>query len=251
MNLHKPLLVALLLVSCFVAKTQPQANPSVLLELFSSEGCESCPYADEFAQEILKVADSTSSPVYVIDYHVDIWNRSGWYDSLSTPEFSERQRVYMKKVDQQAMFTPMMFINGQYGMPAGWKKEIGQAIFKELYTPAKVGLTLNANMLNNAKGITISYNLSNKVDSVELILVLAEKEVINKITGGENKGKTLHHHHVARQMLKVPLKNQYNGIINMPLSENIDLSKYILVGFLQQVNSWKVLSTDLLLFSKN
>jgi hypothetical protein len=232
------------------AQGQMSPTPTALLELFSSEGCESCPYADVFMEEILRLADSTNSPVYVIDYHVDIWNRQGWYDSLSTPEFSLRQRTYMKKVKQDAMFTPMVYINGQYGMPGGYKKEIGQAIYKEMVTPAKVGLTINANLLNNGKGLSVSYNLTNKIDSAQVTLVLVENEVVNNITGGENKGKTLHHHHVARQMYTIPVKNEYSGIYQFPIDPEMDLSKYTLVGFVQHINSWQVLSTDQVFFKK-
>lgn len=231
-------------------QAQPNPTPTALLELFSSEGCESCPYADAFMQEVIALADSTNSPVFVIDYHVDIWNRQGWYDSLSTAEFSERQRIYMKKAKQEALFTPMVFVNGQYGLPGGYKKEIGQAIYKEMVTPAKVGLTINANLLNNGKGLSVSYNLTNKIDSSQVVLVLVENEVESSVTGGENKGKTLHHHHVARQLYTLPIRNEYSGIFQMPLAPDTDLSKYMLIGFVQQVNSWQVLSTDHVLFKK-
>ncbi len=226
-------------------------TPSVLLELFSSEGCESCPYADEFAQEILRLSDSTNSPVFVIDYHVDIWNKSGWVDSFSTAEFTKRQQTYMTKAKQVALFTPMMFVNGQYGMPASYKKEIGQAIYKELVTAAKVGLTLNANMLNNGKGLTISYNLSNKIDSVQIVLVLVEKEIVSKVTAGENKGKTLTHHNVARNLYTIPIKNEYSGVYQIPIDPTKDLSKFALIGYVQHTGSWEVLSTDQIFFKSN
>ncbi|MFA6260155.1 MAG: DUF1223 domain-containing protein [Bacteroidia bacterium] len=228
---------------------QTPGTPSVLLELFSSEGCSSCPEADAFAYEILRLSDSTHSPVFVIDYHVDIWNRSGWVDSFSTPEFTQRQTDYMKKVKQEAMFTPMMFVNGQYGMPAGAKKEIGQAIYKELVTAAKCNLTINAALLSDGKGLNISYNLSSMMDSLQLVLVLAEREVTSKVTAGENAGKMLIHHNIARRLLSVPIKNQ-SGTYNFPLGDFVNLEKYILVGFLQQVNSWKVYSTDMIYFKR-
>lgn len=228
---------------------QTPGTPSVLLELFSSEGCSSCPEADAFAQEILSLSDSTHSPVFVIDYHVDIWNRSGWVDSFSTPEFTKRQTDYMTKVKQEAMFTPMMFVNGQYGMPAGAKKEIGQAIYKELVTAAKSNLTINAAMLSDGKGLNISYMISSKPDSMQLVLVLAEREVTSKVTAGENAGKTLVHHHVARRLITVPLKEQ-SGFYTFPLGDFVNLEKYILVGFLQHVNSWKVYSTDMVYFKR-
>lgn len=230
------------------AQAPAPGTPSVLLELFSSEGCSSCPEADAFAQEILRLSDSSNSPVYVIDYHVDIWNKSGWVDSFSTPEFSKRQSDYMKKVHQEAMFTPMMFVNGQYGMPAGAKKEIGQAIYKELVTAATINLSLNASMLSNGKGLHVSYTLTSKSDSIDLMLILVQKEAISKVTAGGNAGKTLTHHHVARKMYTVPVSLQQSGFYEIPIDDSMKLSDYILVGFVQHQRTWKVLSTDMLYF---
>src|SRR6187431_3200043 len=82
--------------------------PTVLVELFSSEGCSSCPQADQFLQEILTIADSAQAPVFGLDYHVDIWNKSGWVDQFSDTSFSRRQREYMVKNQQYALFTPMV-----------------------------------------------------------------------------------------------------------------------------------------------
>src|SRR6478752_1769381 len=76
--------------------------PTVLIELFSSEGCSSCPMADNFLQELLTIADSVQAPVFGLDYHVDIWNKSGWVDQFSDTSFSRRQREYMVKNKQQA-----------------------------------------------------------------------------------------------------------------------------------------------------
>ena len=241
------LFAALVMVQTSKVNAQQNTYP-VLLELFSSEGCESCPYADEFMQEVMALADSSNSPVFVIDYHVDIWNRSGWYDSSSTPEFSKRQTDYMKKVGQAAMFTPMLYINGQYGVPATNKKFVGQAIFKELVTEPKLSLSINAAMLNNGRGLSVSYNLSKKIDSVKVVLVLTKRQLKRNITAGENKGKILTHHNVAEFMYEIPITSDYSGLFQIPVDPNMDLSDYQLVGFVQQVNSWRVLAIDQIYF---
>jgi hypothetical protein len=64
---------------------------NVLIELYSSEGCSSCPIADAFMQEVIHLSDSTMSPVYVIDYHVDYWNKSGWVDPFSDSLYTKKQ----------------------------------------------------------------------------------------------------------------------------------------------------------------
>jgi hypothetical protein len=76
-----------------------QFQPSILIENFTSEGCSSCPEGDKFMGELIHLSDSTNNPVYIIDFHVDIWNRSGWVDPLSDSVYSARQRTYLAKIN--------------------------------------------------------------------------------------------------------------------------------------------------------
>lgn len=229
--------------------TPPRFGPTVLLELFSSEGCEGCPYADEFMEEILRLADSTSSPVYVIDYHVDIWNRSGWVDPYSDSNYSKRQTEYMKRVGQQALFTPMLFVNGKLGLPAAAKNEVGSAIYRELSKYGEGQLTLNAALTRTADAINVSYNTNTLRDSLQLVLVLTERLIKNKVTSGENAGKLLTHHNVAR-ILKIVDITDPAGYAQLPLPSDPELTKYSLVGFLQNKNTWEIYATDELLFRR-
>ncbi|NJL14451.1 MAG: DUF1223 domain-containing protein [Microscillaceae bacterium] len=87
----------------------PSANAAAgfaLVELFTSEGCSSCPPADKVAAEMARLADSTRVPVYVLAYHVDYWNRLGWHDRFSAPEFSARQNWYAQIWQSSQMYTP-------------------------------------------------------------------------------------------------------------------------------------------------
>jgi hypothetical protein len=227
----------------------PRFAPTVLLELFSSEGCGGCPHADEFMQEIIRLADSTSSPVYVIDYHVDIWNRSGWVDPHSDSMYTKRQAEYMKKVGQQALFTPMLFINGKLGLPAGAKNEVGQAIYGELSKYGEGQLTLNAALTRSGDAINISYNTNTLHDSLQLVLVITERVVNTKVTGGENAGKTLSHHNVARIIKTIEI-SEPAGYTQLPIPADPELTKYSLVGMLQNKNTWEVYATDELLFRR-
>jgi hypothetical protein len=233
------------------APETPLFQPTVLLEMFSSEGCSSCPLASKFMGEILDIADSTSSPVYVLDYHVDIWNRSGWVDPFSDSVHTMMQAEYMKKVGQQALFTPMLFVNGKYGLAAGERKDVGNAIYNGLSEYAKVSLTLNAAMLKNANALNVSFNMNTylKIDSLQLVLVLAEKEIVSKPTSGENQGLTILHHHVVRRF-KIVSPKVLTDLVSFELPENIDLSKFVLIGYVRNRNTWEVYTTDELKFRK-
>jgi hypothetical protein len=97
---------------------------NVLIELFSSEGCSSCPIADAFMQEVIHLSDSTTSPVYVIDYHVDYWNKSGWVDPFSDSLYTKKQMNYALKKAEKNLYTPMAFVNGGNAHAGADKKGI-------------------------------------------------------------------------------------------------------------------------------
>lgn len=244
----------ILICSTLTAQTENQGRfqPTVLLEMFSSEGCSSCPLADAFMQEVMHIADSTSSPVFLLDYHVDIWDKSGWVDPYSDSTYSKRQLEYMNKVGQPALFTPMLFVNGKWGMAAGNKREVGGAIFQELSKGAEASLSLNASMMNDGSGIVVAYNLITQLpnDSIQLVLALALKEAKSNVTAGENSGKTLVHHQVVKKLETFKI-TEPTGYVNIPIPENTALSDYALIGFIQNKNTWKIYSCDELSFRKS
>ncbi len=226
----------------------PTMYPSVLVELFSSEGCSSCPQADAFLHELITIADSTQSPVYCLDYHVDIWNRSGWVDRFSDTSFSRRQREYMVKTNQMAMFTPMMFVNGQGALPGSAKKEIGKLINREMGTPPKTSLMTKAGYVAQEKKLIVQYEIEGMTDSCNVHFVLAYRAVESVVTGGENMGKTLVHHQTAKVWKEVAIDPSKKGKVELDLPLDIPLSNLMLISFVQHKRTWNIFATDQLVF---
>lgn len=231
------------------AQTAEQMYPTVLVELFSSEGCSSCPLADAFLKEMMALADTNRMPVFFLDYHVDIWNQSGWVDKFSDTSFSRRQREYMVKIKQPALFTPMMFVNGAGGLPGSAKKEIGQLVNKNMNVEkVQTQLSTRAGYVAATNTLILNYEILGKTDSCHLNLVLAYKEVKSDITGGENKGQVLTHHHTVKDWKWFPIDPSKKGRIEMALPTDVKLADLLLVSFVQHDPTWKVLATDQLLF---
>lgn len=226
------------------------AYPNVLVELFSSEGCSSCPVADDFLKDIIRIADSTQSPVFCLDYHVDIWNRSGWVDRFSDTSFSRRQREYMVKSGQPALFTPMVFVNGGGAYPGAAKKEIGKAINRNLMTNPITKLEMKVSFIPTSSSLLIRYNAVGRIDSCTFNAVLAFKEVKSDITAGENAGKTLVHHHTVQSWKWQQITPSGKGEFQMQLPPGASLDNLILVGFVQHDPTWTVLTTEQLEFKK-
>src|ERR1700743_69163 len=82
-----------------------------VIELFTSEGCSSCPPADELVAKIQK--ENKDKPVYILAYHVDYWDRLGWKDSFSNADFTKRQNSYAKVLRLQSVYTPQIIVNGK------------------------------------------------------------------------------------------------------------------------------------------
>lgn len=234
----------------FAGLSYGQTNyyPSVLVELFSSEGCSSCIIADEFLKKIIDISDSTQSPVYCLDYHVDIWNRSGWVDRFSDTSFSRRQREYMIKTNQASLFTPMVFVNGSGALPGGAKKEIGQALNKALKTKPKAQLMIKAGYIPNQHLLTIRYEIEGSVDSASLNLVIAFKTNTTQVTGGENIGKTLIHHHTAATWNRFEIHPSQKGTVELKVPDGIAIADLLLIGFVQHEPTWEIVASDQLIF---
>jgi hypothetical protein len=244
------MLVCALLYFTHVKSQQENSTyyPSVLIELFSSEGCSSCPIADDFLKELIAIADSTQSPVFCLDYHVDIWNRSGWVDKFSDSLFTQRQATYMKKTKQEALFTPMIFVNGTGALPGGAKKEVAKLINYHMKSPVKASLSTKAGYVRQSNSIVLDYNVKGAIDSCNIVTVLAYKQVSSNITSGENAGKTLIHMHTAIKMQQAPIPIGGKGTLGIELPANVPVNDLMLISFVQHQGTWHVLATDELMF---
>lgn len=245
----------LILISLFIGwnvtyaqKDQQGMSPTVLVELFSSEGCSSCPLADAFLTQMMGLADSNRAPVFFLDYHVDIWNLSGWVDKFSDTSFSRRQREYMVKIKQPALFTPMIFVNGGGGLPGGAKKEVGQLINKSMDEDVQTQLSTRAGYVGATNTLILNYEIQGETDSCHLNLVLAYKEVKSDVTAGENKGQLLTHHHTVKDWKWYTIHPSKKGKIEMVLPTDVRLGDLMLVSFVQHDSTWKILATDQLMF---
>ncbi|MBC7381949.1 MAG: DUF1223 domain-containing protein [Bacteroidia bacterium] len=243
------LLIQPFLMAQKMADSLPQFfQPSVLIELFSSEGCSSCPVADAFMKEILAISDSSKTAVYVLDYHVDIWNRSGWVDPYSDSTYSLRQQNYVFKKKFAAMYTPMAIINGGNKDYAGSDKGgIGRKVSELLNKPSKHFIRTAVAPATNEDSIVIAYNIWGNIDSCDFHAVLVQREIKNMVTAGENKNKVLEHHNVVKKMISIPLKMN-KGYVKMGISRDLNVESYRLIVFMQHRRTWDIMASDQLSF---
>jgi hypothetical protein len=198
-----------------------------VVELFTSEGCSSCPPADELIEKIQK--DNKNRQIYIMAFHVDYWDRQGWKDKFSDPEFSDRQRRYASWLHLQTVYTPQLVVNGTSEYVGADQGPILKAVSKGLeQTP---GRTLTLNCRIEGRKVHVNYQSPGEEKNTELVLSLIQKSAKSNIGAGENSGKSLSHVQIVRQLLRVDLNSR--KAITMYLPDNFNEKGWELIGLVQ------------------
>ncbi len=181
----------------------PTPRPFALVELFTSEGCSSCPPADENLVRLTEEADTQQSRVFTLELHVDYWNMLGWEDPFSSVVHSDRQSAYGKKRGTRGVYTPQMLINGHAEVVGSRAAESRGAISAALNDKPSVGVAVRAE--REKDGMRVSYRLGSHSAALDLNLAVADDAVETKVPRGENAKKVLKHRHVVRAFQTVHL----------------------------------------------
>lgn len=166
------------------------AKSPVLVELFTSQGCSSCPPADNFAGELAQ-----DPRLIVLSFNVDYWDYLGWRDTLAKPEFSQRQYDYARARGDGKVYTPQMLINGADHAVGSNRADILSKIKEARNLPAHLTLTMTE------KEITAEVAQFMPIGEATLWLMAVEKEARQEITRGENAGKDITYHNVVCNMV--------------------------------------------------
>jgi hypothetical protein len=181
----------LLAASCIVlsaAAANPERMP-VLVELFTSEGCSSCPPADRHLQQL-------DSQVIVLSEHVDYWDHLGWKDRFSSPAFTERQEVYAKEFGLDSSYTPQMVVDGAAQFTGGDARRAAAEIDKAAGRP-------KAAIFLSRSGAGVRVDVEGAPHEADIWLALADDSDLTRVAGGENKGHILNHVAVVRSIRKI------------------------------------------------
>ena len=178
--------------------TAPGAPVPVLLELFTSEGCSSCPPADRLLEALDRqpVADAD---LIVLSEHVDYWNYLGWRDPYSSPAFSARQQKYAERLGT-SVYTPQLVIDGHLQATGSDQHEVTDAIGRAVHD-AKLPISVRA--IRSGSGASVHVDGNSFGKSVDLYLAIAADHMSSHVLRGENGGRTLTHVAVAQSIVKV------------------------------------------------
>jgi len=242
---------ALLTAKGAVLGAQSADRPkAVLVELFTSEGCSSCPPADALLRQIDGTRTGVGQLIVGISEHVTYWNSLGWADPFSSQIYTDRQNAYGARFGLDSVYTPQMVVNGAEQFVGSDQASLMRAIERQPQQPEPVALRILSTQISGHV-LSISFAASGEVPSrgAEIVAVLADDADRSTVLRGENSGRTLAHVSVARSLARVATLNAASGqreqTVQIPVPESFQGTKgHHLILFAQTPGHGRVLGTD-------
>ncbi len=221
--------VAVLAAPSFISRSCAAASP-VLVELFTSQGCSSCPPADKLAGTLRGRDD-----VIVVSLNVDYWDYIGWKDTLAKPEYTARQRGYAQARGDGQVYTPQMVMNGADHAVGSQRSAVNDAISAAL--PANTAIEINMD------GSSIDFNIGkgSADGDATLWMLSVAPEISVEIERGENTGKTISYHNVVRKLTRVGQWTGDKSSFTMPRKSLVTGDSSFCIAVLQSGEEGRVL----------
>lgn len=213
-----------------------------VVELFTSEGCSSCPAADEALEMI---SQQYKNDVYLLGFHVDYWNRLGWKDAFSSATYSDRQRNYASVFERDGVYTPQAIVNGTQQFVGSDRDILKSAIDENLASTVNEAPVLMVSGINN-NSIEVSFSTKENSNDV-LNIALVQLHAVTNVQHGENEGRRLSHINIVRDFKTVSTKKA-SGKISLTIPTGLTAAGCKLIGYIQDGQTFKITgATQLLL----
>jgi len=229
---------------------RPSPAHPVLVELFTSEGCSSCPAADDVLREIDGRRTETGQVVVGISEHVTYWNRLGWADPFSSEVYTARQDGYRSRFHIDSAYTPQVVVNGDREVLGSDRKAVLRAVAETDHAPGMAVHIESAKISGDT--LEVRYRVDGgAVAGAELFAVVADDRRSSRVERGENAGRTLTHVAVARSLTRLgEIREMGEGSTGLHLQRRDGESKdqapggRHLVLFAQSPGSGRVVAID-------
>ncbi len=206
-------------------------EPVAVLELFTSQGCSSCPPADRLLAQTVSDAQAKNQRVFGLSFHVDYWDHLGWQDPFSSAQATERQRQYVRRLHLSSLYTPQVVVNGQQEFVGSSAGRMQSSLMAALAQPATVRITGDAPAWNGPK-LTLGYRLDGETAGVVLHAALIGKAGANEVPRGENAGRRLQSINAVRAFQSVASLSS-SGKITLTAPADFDRANGSVVLFVQ------------------
>lgn len=231
----------LLAMSALCANLTFAANTPVFVELFTSEGCSSCPAADRLLRHLEKEQPVAGAEIIVLSEHVDYWNYLGWRDPFSSADFTKRQQTYARRFNRDGPYTPQMVVNGETEFVGSDARLAKQSIAVAAKTP---GVVLRLKWSGAGK-VTVETDVlaGGKFKNADVYLVVARDSASSDVMRGENSGRKLEHVSVAG---KIMLAGKISATAGLSREMQIDATGGRVIAFVQAPDQGRILGAAIL-----
>ena len=230
------------------ARLATGAAQPVVVELFTSEGCSSCPPADALLKELSEKSSLEGVEVMALEEHVDYWNHLGWADPFSASAFSQRQSDYAEHFGHEGVYTPQMIVDGRSEF-VGSSAAIAREEIRKAASARKLEITLAQAVESTPGHLVLQIAVQNPggvlvKSGAELWAAITERNLQSDVKAGENSGENLKHAAVVRSLQKVQMLPEpagYTGKIDLSVKPNWKKNDLSAVVFLSEPGSRRII----------
>ena len=236
--------VLIIMISALMSSTKPPSfEPVAVIELFTSQGCSSCPPADQLLSKVIADSKTNGKKVYALSFHVDYWNRLGWTDPFSDKKYSQRQEAYAAHLNPNNIYTPQMIVNGKDEFVGSDSKSLNNAILDALHTNALASFSKLVVSQTAGKHIHVYYELDGNHPDCEIHFALVSLSETTSVKRGENGGKTLKNENIVRQFISN--SPSAKGEIDFAMAPVPSSSNGAVIAFVQQKKDLKIIGAGM------
>lgn len=242
--------VGFMMCSFVAGLGQSAAAPTpILVELFTSEGCSSCPPADALLQKLDAFQPVPGAQLIVLSEHVDYWDQEGWKDQYSSHELTNRQKSYVSELGLATAYTPQLIVDGNVELHANDPQQV-QSAFEKALKDAKIPISLDSvNFEGPQEAAAVRGHLQVDAGSenhnADIYIAVALNHAESQVLRGENQGQTLTHVAVVQEMVKVgkvQKKGNFSQDFEVKLKPGTKTGEVRIVAFVQERGSGKVVA---------
>jgi hypothetical protein len=240
----------------FASDVPPQSSAAspVLVELFTSEGCSSCPPADALLGKLDELQPIAGAQAIVLSEHVDYWNHDGWKDAYSSSFFTARQAAYVRRLGSKEAYTPQMVVDGSTQLNGSDARAVANAI-DTARGKTKVPIRVAAVSVENPKTLRVHLAVDPlpgdwKARKADIFIAVALNHAESHVSAGENKGRDIRHVAVAESIGKVGTIEKgktFDREVVVKVKSAADLSNLRLIAFVQETDGGGVVGASRLI----
>jgi hypothetical protein len=230
-------------VSAAVCAAKSGAQTTALVELYTSEGCNSCPPADRWLSSMLP-AGASGTKAIALAFHVDYWDRLGWKDRFASPAWTERQYAMAHANRSSLVYTPQVLVQG-HDFPDWQAKSSAAALAAAAAKPARARIELEAQAQRGEIAVKANASVPAGSDrkNTALFVALADSRLVSEVKAGENAGVRLTHDHVVRALrggIAVSAAGDVSAEVTLPIPAEAGTATTV-VAFVQNTQNGDVL----------